>query len=551
MDQPKLPQKWSEWKLIEKIGEGAYGAVYKAERVAGTDLVYSAIKIIQIPREDTELNEMLRVLGKDASVREYYRDMVDGYIREIQTMDQLKGITNIVTIQDYEVEPIPEKIGWMIYIRMELLTSFSQYLLTHKLGEADIIQMGADICSALEYCEKVSIVHRDIKPDNIFVSKLGSYKLGDFGVARKMDQSLSVYSSKGTYSYMAPEVYKGERYDRRADIYSLGLVLYRLLNRNREPFLPTDQQMVYYKDREEALKKRMDGQTLPPPVNASKPLAEVILKATAYQPDQRYATAKDLKAALLSIGSEPQPGKPEADREAKPRRIVFVTALFAICLLAGLLLNALYHRKDKGAAEIMALVKESETMRETEPEVQQSKAETETETAEAASQTEIEIETVEATIQAETETPEIVAQTETDEAMSQTETESDTEQMTEEVMTETTGQDTKGQAVLTDLDVTGLAGFRISASGHSVTWYSKNKFLLQLAEATGRPAEDEAFVPLVDHFSSQFSFNVDEKTMKKGDVVTMTFAPSNEYRAWMDEAGINIRYAGKSEAFQG
>ena len=85
--------------------------------------------------------------------------------------------------------------------------------------------MGLDLSKALGYCRKLHIIHRDVKPENIFVSRFGDFKLGDFGIARELERTMSGFSKKGTYSYMAPEMYKGEKYDSRVDIYSLGIVL--------------------------------------------------------------------------------------------------------------------------------------------------------------------------------------------------------------------------------------------------------------------------------------------------------------------------------------
>ena len=108
--------------------------------------------------------------------------------------------------------------GWDIYIRMELLESFVEYTKHRELTEGDVIRLGIDICNALELCERQKIIHRDIKPANIFVSTSGSFKLGDFGIARKLERANSTMSHKGTYSYMAPEIFYGERhYDSTID----------------------------------------------------------------------------------------------------------------------------------------------------------------------------------------------------------------------------------------------------------------------------------------------------------------------------------------------
>lgn len=92
------------------------------------------------------------------------------------------------------------------------------YLSSHPMSEDDVIRLGKDICHALSLCHEAGIIHRDIKPQNIFVSKWGSFKLGDFGIARTMPGSGSVLSFKGTISYMAPETFKMLNTDARSDI---------------------------------------------------------------------------------------------------------------------------------------------------------------------------------------------------------------------------------------------------------------------------------------------------------------------------------------------
>ena len=155
-----------------------------------------------------------------------------------------------------------------------------------------------------DWCEKLNIIHRDIKPDNILVAADGTCKLCDFGIARHIDRLKSVLSVKGTYTYMAPEIYHGNKYGKSVDIYSLGILLYRLMNRNRDAFINPGKQMVYYRDREEALRRRMGGEILPAPADATPEFAQIIRKACAYSAKDRYespsAMKKDLQ--LLSKG---------------------------------------------------------------------------------------------------------------------------------------------------------------------------------------------------------------------------------------------------------
>ena len=77
------------------------------------------------------------------------------------------------------------------------------------------------------------------------ISRFGEFKLGDFGIARELDRNVNGLSKKGTFSYMAPEMYRGEDYDQRVDIYSLGIVLYRLRNHNRLPFIDLENSLLH------------------------------------------------------------------------------------------------------------------------------------------------------------------------------------------------------------------------------------------------------------------------------------------------------------------
>ena len=154
---------------------------------------------------------------------------------------------------------------------------------------------------ALIYCHKLNIIHRDVKPENIFVSRFGDFKLGDFGIAREQIHTMSNMSKKGTYSYMAPEIYKGEKYDSSVDIYSLGIVLYKLMNQNRLPFLSLDKQLITYRDKESALARRMAGEKIPAPSKASAAFARIILKACAYRPEKRYHDPEEMLQDLESL----------------------------------------------------------------------------------------------------------------------------------------------------------------------------------------------------------------------------------------------------------
>lgn len=315
MDKQLPVSAWPEWKIVEKIGEGSFGKVYKARRTEQGKTFYSAIKVITIPSNAGELSSVRSENPDEQSVKEYFYSLVEECIQEVNTMEYFRGNSHVVSVEDYKVMEYLDDIGWDIYIRMEYLTSFLDYCAGRALTEEDVIHLGIDLCKALEYCQCQNIIHRDIKPENIFVSRFGEFKLGDFGIARELDRTMSGLSKKGTFSYMAPEMYRGETYDARVDIYSLGIVLYKLRNHNRLPFISLKKQLITYRDKEEALNRRMAGEKLPVPAEAGEAFAEVILKACAYDRHDRYESAEEFRMALEQIL---YPGQPEMQEIRKP-----------------------------------------------------------------------------------------------------------------------------------------------------------------------------------------------------------------------------------------
>ncbi len=297
------PSVWPEWRIVKQLGRGSFGVVYQAVRKDHNVESTSAIKVISIPSDSSEVDS-LRSEGLDYSgTKTYFKGIVDDFVREIQLMESLKGIQNIVSVEDYKVVEKQNEIGWDIYIRMELLTPFNTFLCDKRLNEAQVIKLGCDICTALEICGQKKIIHRDIKPENIFINSFGYYKLGDFGIARKLENMTGGLSQKGTFNYMAPEVASSKNYDARVDTYSLGLVLYRLLNGNKLPFISNDKQLLSPNDRKLAVDRRLRGEPIPAPCNASPEMADVILRACAFDPKNRFANASQMKQALLCVAN--------------------------------------------------------------------------------------------------------------------------------------------------------------------------------------------------------------------------------------------------------
>lgn len=309
MEINEINQWLKDWKVESLIGQGSFGKVYLAKREIVSDTLYAAIKSISIPQTDSQIAEEIACGQTIDSLIEYFRGIVEDWQTEIKMLEKLKGVTNIVGIEDYQIIEHPDKLHWDILIRMEYLTPFSQYVTSHPMKVKDALKLGIDICQGLEYCERQKIIHRDIKPENIFISRFGDFKLGDFGIARQIEKTTSNLSKKGTQLYMAPEVYRGEDYNHTVDIYSLGLMLYRLFNQNKLPFIPLEKGVTRFSDKENSVVQRMRGVEFPNPFDANPEISRIIKKACAFISKDRYQTASemliDLRIAYDAVsGSE-------------------------------------------------------------------------------------------------------------------------------------------------------------------------------------------------------------------------------------------------------
>ena len=318
--EEELRDVWPEWHVAGRLGSGAFGDVFQIYRDNFGIRVDSALKVIQMSSTDSTV-----ILPMNKDDQERVKDDIPDPLRsEIQIMEALRGAPNIVTIEDFYFRR--EGLTCSLFVRMELLTSLQEILQgppgQHSLSSIpEIIKLGRDICKALIYCENKEIIHRDIKPENLFVDEFGEYKVGDFGASKRMDtvHVARTMTGIGTLSYMAPEVFRGQSYNNTVDIYALGLVLYRLLNNGRMPFLPADGSYTM-RDIDSANYKRLHGTPLPALTGKTvggEPVSDwldtAVRKACAVDPADRYQTAKEFYNALNN-------GKAEEDRRREEKR---------------------------------------------------------------------------------------------------------------------------------------------------------------------------------------------------------------------------------------
>ena len=296
---------FGKWRISRPLGSGSFGKVFEIywDKRPG-ERYLAALKYIHVPRNEDALREQKeRFHNNMAEVRRYFSRQVDRFRDEIRILQNLKGHSNIVSYEDHMIEENPgsDGVGWDILIRMELLHPIQDYFSKPEVTQYDVLCMWLNITNALIFCEDQGIMHRDIKPGNILVSQSGLFKLTDFGVARKSLKSQFAYTMIGTSRYMAPEVKQGTGYDKRADYYSLGCVVYYYLNFKRHILAPPYPQDLQDSDLEEADRRRLGGQKVPAIGWTTAEVNQALLRTVAYDPQARFAGAREMYAAVQML----------------------------------------------------------------------------------------------------------------------------------------------------------------------------------------------------------------------------------------------------------
>ncbi len=255
-------------RIIDEIGSGGMAVVYKG---------------IQ---ESLKRTVAIKALKTSVSSD---KDVVKRFEREAMSIASFQH-ENIITVYDFFQE------RGALFIIMEFVEGIDLYDLLDRTGKipydiAAIISL--QVARALDYAHFRGVIHRDVKPANIIISKLGTVKLSDFGIARVEESDLTEYGvGLGTPAYMSPEQALGGRLDHRSDIFSLGIVLYQMITGNK-PFQDDTERSALEKIRED----------IPPPPrtiapNVPKILERIIFRCIEKSADDRFGSTQELVVAL-------------------------------------------------------------------------------------------------------------------------------------------------------------------------------------------------------------------------------------------------------------
>lgn len=287
MTQDLSGQKLGQYELRERLGRGGMADVYKAFQPGLERFV--ALKVM---------------LGHLATDQEF----IERFRREARAVAQLRH-PHIVTVFDFGIE---RDIYYMVmeFIRGDNLKAHIANH-PHGLPMDDALRIASQIADALEYAHRAEMIHRDVKPANIMFTDdtLRHAILTDFGIAHILSQPGLTASGAmiGTPAYLSPEIAAGRGTDERADIYGLGIILYEMLT-GRVP---------YEADTPMAIIMQHVNAPLPSPSEYGRELPEyvekIILKAMMKNPDERYQTAAEMKAALDSARAQLADAGPVSD----------------------------------------------------------------------------------------------------------------------------------------------------------------------------------------------------------------------------------------------
>lgn len=265
-EKDKLPERFKKLGAITRIGQGSVGVIY---RISGADQY--VLKTI--------------VCGDNT------RKLADA-LKEIKIMQALKGVSSAVQLISTEIDS-----NNTVFILEECLEDFSSYLSRRPFSLLDIVEIVGEVCAAAIACRDANVAHLDIQPKNIFFREQESrIVLGDFSSSLFLDELKSNKNMRGTLAYMAPEVYRNGICSEQSDIYSIGLLLYCLLNEKKLPFTDQDEYKV-------AVYKRLAGTSLPVLEKEDLPqeIHRILYTACAFEARDRFQCFEELQSALNEI----------------------------------------------------------------------------------------------------------------------------------------------------------------------------------------------------------------------------------------------------------
>ncbi len=280
-----------EKELSEHNGRGSYVLRHKS----GGDRFI--LKRISVPASDSLVRALILsgAYADEAAIHEYYGGVVESIKEELEVGKTLAASGCFAAALSYQVEPKESGVGYDLYILYPLYVPLNTLLAENLITKLRAVNLGIDLCDAVSACRDAGYLFENVKPENIYLMPNGKFLLGDLGLTALEDLNYASVPEEYIGPYSAPELSDiTASPNLTVDLYSLGMVLYRVYNANHGPFEDENTGEVM------ADKLRLTGKPLPTPLFADYELASIILKACAFRQEDRYQTPAELKQALVT-----------------------------------------------------------------------------------------------------------------------------------------------------------------------------------------------------------------------------------------------------------
>ena len=290
-------------EVQECLGRRGGTSVYSVKSTRSEQLY--VLKHISVPESQKQVEALIftGAASDQEAAQAYYQQVVADYQAELEQMESLSNSPNLDCFRSYEIRPKEDGVGFDVFLLAEFRTTLEQYLLKTDITHTSAVNLAMDLCNALTDLREAGLIHRDVKPSNIYLSPQGHFMLGDMGLAKIEDLKYCSMPEGMLSPFSAPELFElMANVNETIDLYAVGLILYRIYNGNHAP-LEDEKTSAKSAD-----KLRITGQALPAPMFADYEMAEIIGKACAFKPEDRYQTPAELKEAISSYMMRNQVG---------------------------------------------------------------------------------------------------------------------------------------------------------------------------------------------------------------------------------------------------
>lgn len=243
------------------------------------------VKILSIPASQVQLDALLLTgaYSNTADALDYFKSLAADAAAEFEVLKQLSGFEGFLPYEACQVVPMETDIGCLVYLLGPYRRSLARFFRKEAMTHLKAVNLGLDLCAAMALCRRMGYLYVDLKPENIFISPDGEYRVGDLGFVSLSGLQYASLPDRYRSAYTAPEVQDAlSSLNETLDIYAIGLILYQAYNDGR---LPEDVD---------------PGEPLLPPAYADYEMAEIILKACAPAPEDRWQTPVEMGQAIVN-----------------------------------------------------------------------------------------------------------------------------------------------------------------------------------------------------------------------------------------------------------